>query len=651
MKFFIFNFTLIFLCLSCSKDDINDTTISDSTYNLYNYQNIANQRSIVPCSYSFENVLPNSTIEVSCLMNLEGKTIVLPQNVRLLYDGGDIINGTLIFEQGVIDGELLNNSLHIKGPTSISTPTFEFIPSRWNLIEGNISLSIAKKNKEILESTFLLTKSLGTKIFKINEMDAFFAVGNHNQTQNFYPSKEAINIPSDFILEMTDQTHLRVFPNNTKKNSLIAIRDASNVTIRGGNLHGDRDMHDYSGGGTHEWGHLIELHAATNIIINGLTMQNAAGDGMKIHDLNFTFQPNHKPSRDIIVTHCIFDSNRRNNLSITSGYNITIENSTFLNAGIDTPKSKGTAPKFAIDIEAHRERNDNDTIIYYERAHDITIQNNIEKNSASGGFVVYIGENVTIQENEIETSISWSYTTGTKIKDNRVIANPNRDRNSAIIGGRSSNIRTTFNNVISGNYIEGFKTGITLYGRKNSVYLNKIINCKQGLFLKKLSDSRLYANTIYNDTPSSLGIVGHYTTLDNVTIYNSTITVKSEPFKFVKINFSPEANLYTYTVKNNIFNSTNNAIISNVNGLSLIKNRINTTTTIYNGENLKIDQNIINSKKNKGLHLREINLDVSIIDNMIHIESGTSSECIAIDSTTSQKEVEITNNSCFENSI
>src|SRR5688572_505946 len=59
-----------------------------------------------PCDFSLENAEIGETIIIDCIMDLGGKTISLPSDVTLEYDGGDILNGTLNFNNGKIDGKL-----------------------------------------------------------------------------------------------------------------------------------------------------------------------------------------------------------------------------------------------------------------------------------------------------------------------------------------------------------------------------------------------------------------------------------------------------------------------------------------------------------------------------------------------------------------
>src|SRR5690606_17680351 len=133
----------------------------------------------------------------------------LPSDVTLEYDGGDILNGTLNFNNGKIDGKLLNQTLEIKGTANLLDAIFEFIPKRWDIVEGTIDSDRALKNTIGLESLMEFVKGLGATTFEMGAFDAYFEISKVTSTtsnQNFYPTVEAINVPSDFNLQMSDNT-------------------------------------------------------------------------------------------------------------------------------------------------------------------------------------------------------------------------------------------------------------------------------------------------------------------------------------------------------------------------------------------------------------------------------------------------------------
>ncbi|MDD7885834.1 right-handed parallel beta-helix repeat-containing protein [Flavivirga sp. 57AJ16] len=599
-----------------------------------------------PCDFTLEGLEANSTVVIDCILDLDGKTINLPNNVTIEYEGGDIINGTINFDGGIIDGNLLNSTLIIGGTKpQLKDPVFNFNPERWGIVQGETTSEIAQRNNNILEDLMNESKNMGVNTFKIDELDAYFEVGkvtSKTSNQNFYATVEAINVPSDFNLVMTENTHLRVFPNDAPKYCLLALRDVDNVTVTGGNLYGDRDEHDYSSGGTHEWGNVMQLHAATNSTISNVRMLNGSGDGMKISSLRFTFQENYAPSHDILVQNCTFDSNRRNNISVTDGFDITIENNLLLNAGVDTSKSTGTPPKFGIDVEAVRTSDGNGGYIHYERAEDIFIRNNTERGSAAGAITVHIGYKVIIEGNTTENSLSYTYTYGTKIINNTV----NGNGGTGIKGGK--NLETAdsiYDNEISGNTITGFNTGINVQNRDVLVYDNIINDFSTGISPINLKNSRIYNNTMVSSRDDSRGFFINRTTLDGVVIENNDITSKANAIKISTCNFEPEAANYSVTFDNNTFKSSAYSQIKDARGVIFKNNSFNHGVEIYDSQNIDFNGNNISTQSHDGIYLRDINQDIDLISNSIDVASNR--DCVRIDSTTSSSEVNDSNNDCL----
>ncbi|WP_299554781.1 right-handed parallel beta-helix repeat-containing protein [Seonamhaeicola sp.] len=603
----------------------------------------------LPCEFSLNDIEPNSTVVIDCVMDLGGATVNLPANVTILYEGGEIINGTLNFSEGsVIDGDLLNVALTITGSTpQLKDPAFNFVPERWEIVQGETTSEIALRNRDILESIMNEIKELGITEFIIDEIDAYFEVSkvtSGTSNQNFYPWVEAINVPSDFNLIMTDNTNLRVFPNSRDRYSLMSVYDAKNVTITGGNLIGDRDEHDYSSGGSHEWGHVMELKAAVNTTVSNVRMMYGAGDGVKISSLNFTYDVDYRPSNNVIVRDCTFDSNRRNNISITGGMNITIENNLLLNAGVDTQKSLGTNPRYGLDVESTRNSDGNGGYVYLERAENILIRNNTERGSARGGLTVHIGFNVTIDSNITENSIGYSYTEGTKIINNVITSTPSSYSTTGIDGGKSSS-KSTRNNEISGNTVTGFNVGINVKNTETQVFNNTILNNVVGIVPISLTNSDIYNNTIDSDVDSSKGMAINITELNNVTIEGNSITAVQNSIKINRCNTASESINNTVLIKNNEFYGPRYSQIIDSHGLVFENNKFNHGIELYDSNDITFNNNEITTPNHDGIYLRRVNTDISISNNAIDVASNKT--CIRIDSTTNSSEIADSNNNCF----
>ena len=656
----LFIFIVILSAVSCNKDELfvdttadttvidtptDSTTVGDGTVN----DNNPIVTTTIPCDFSLDTVLANDTVIINCILDLGGQTFNLPTGVSIIYEGGDLINGTLNFsDSSIISGELLNSSVTLGGSTpQLKDATFQFYPGRWEIVEGPTTSDIALRNRNILEDMFLRTKSMGATTFSIDKMDAYFEVSKVTSTtsnQNYYPSEEAINVPSDFNLVMSDNTYLRVQPNSKFKYSLLAVRNVANVTIRGGNLFGDRDQHDYSDTSTtQEWGYLIHLHAAVNTIVDGVKMYNATGDGLEIQSLNFTFQPDYLPSNNIVVKNCYFEANRRSNISITDGYNIIVENNEFVDAGIDTQYSKGTLPKSAFNVEADRSIDSNENYIYYQRASNIIVRNNVERGSIAGGFMATIGDDIVFENNVMENTITLSLTANSKIINNIFNASQKTKERYAITTN-DFNSSSVFNNEISGNVINGYNTGIIIYGTGVRVDNNNIKNCKIGISTKDVNNMVFSNNVIVSDNSESRGIAAHLSSLNNVTFINNTIEVKWDPFFIASVNQNIGEENYTFTIENNnTFQSSSRTTVQFANGLNFSKNNSN-AIRLYNATNMNIVDNVINSDNNNGIQIDAGCKDIVISSNAISVLSNF--ECIK-KTTNDGINIIISNNNCL----
>ncbi|MFC5045336.1 hypothetical protein ACFSTE_17505 [Aquimarina hainanensis] len=640
-------YSLILCCcfffLACSSDNevIEDPVVVPPP-------GVEEPISDAPCKFNLNGDLPvNGVMVIDCILDLDGKTIELPENFKFDFDGGIITNGTLKFNGGYIDGRLLNSKLKIEGSTKLKNPAYQFLPSRWEIVQGKTTQENALRNKKILEDNFEMAQALKAESFSIGAMDAYFYIAEEYVEGNYYPTLEAINVPSNFTLIMSNDTHIRTFPNSSSKYSLLAVHDAENITIKGGNLYGDRDEHNYAGGGTHEWGHVLALRSAVNVVIDGVRAVNGAGDGIDINSIGFTHTPEgYKPSNNIIIKNCILDSNRRNNLTVSDGRDIRIENNQFLNASINTAHSTGIAPGFGIDIEAERERGDDGELIYDEMARDIQIVNNIERGGRKGAFLVFIGYDILIEGNQTENSIGYSFGNGIKIRKNKITAvGSDKTEGTAILAGRTANSETIYNNDISENEIIGYNVGINVKNRDTKVYKNVITDFTTAIFPSQLENSEIYSNTLNSSRKDSRGIFVFMTSVNNITLRDNDITVTSNPIKFASVNLEPEAQNWKVTVTKNTTRSPVHNLITMSHNIDVIDNHFFQSFEIYDSKSIELSKNRIDTNRD-GIHLKNTNLSIGIKDN--HINIDPTKECIIVQSTTNDGEVLISNNTCVQ---
>ncbi|MDG1572728.1 NosD domain-containing protein [Robiginitalea sp. M366] len=603
-----------------------------------------------PCDFGLDTLQANGTLALECSLDLGGQTVTLPAGVTLEYAGGQIINGTLVFNGGYIDGKLMNKDLTLEGSVSLTSDTFQLFPERWELVQGQTTSEIAQRNNDVLEGLMFYTKELGARTFVIDEFDAYFEISKVTSTttnQNFYNTIESINVPGNFNLEMSERTFLRVFPNDRENGgTLLAAREVSNVVIRGGNLVGDRDEHDYSKSNPGEGGnHLFWAHGASNVLVEGVNMSMGSAGALVINSINFTFQDNYIPSNGITVRNCVFKDNRRMSTAITDGFNLVIEDNTYIDTGLDRQNSDGGVVGYAINVEAVRARDASGNFIYYERAYDILIRNNFERGSRIGAITVSVGENVTIENNDLENKITYSLTSGTKILNNRLVASTESAKTPAILA--AGNGETVFNNQISGNYIEGYGIGIAAYHGELIISNNTLVNNGNGIQLKELNNTDIYNNSISSSQSASRGISFQISHGNDVRIFNNDFNVIANHLYFVQVNQEIDFINNLIQIYDNRLNSSATSIFSVTNGIIFERNSSFGRVQISNSSSVRLIENIIDSANSHGVNLTGINRNIELNSNTIEYPANTNFQCIYIDNATSPTEVLLDNNECI----
>ncbi|WP_157757593.1 right-handed parallel beta-helix repeat-containing protein [Pseudalgibacter alginicilyticus] len=577
-----------------------------------------------PCDFDLANAEINSTIVINCVMDLEGKTINIPDNVTIVYEGGSIVNGTLNFSsESIISGDLLNSSLTLGGAKPLlKDPTFNFNPKRWGIVEGVVSDAVALRNRDILEGSFELVKSLGVSTFIIDAMDAYFKVDDENFKG--YAYTYAINPPSNFTLKMSENTHLRTQPTNFSNYALISVRDVENVVIDGGNLYGERDEHDYSSGGSHEFGMCLTVSGSKDVTIKNMTITDALGDGIIIDNIGHTYDSFYTYTDNLLIQNNKIIRSRRNGISIVEGKNIVIDGNELVDTGITTSKSSGAAPMWAIDIEPVWENG-----IKYQIVEYVTIKNNIERGSEKGGFINARGWYITYENNTMENTIAIGETVGSIVRNN-IFKNPGKNSNVAIAAGMNDPLgygnERNYDNEVYGNTITGFPKGIELQDPGIDLHHNTMIDCGRGIDLLNTRDSKVRDNTITSTVTGSDGIGNHVTSyINNVDIFNNTINVQRVPIRFYEVNRSAANIGYNISIRDNDLTSTgnHNSNFAKIRGFDF-KNNICHNSGIYLIE--ASSANVLNNTfGNKQIKVSQNCMDITIKDNIGCVTDDTTS--------------------------
>ncbi len=560
------------------------------------------------CILDLSTVKEGETITINCLLDLEGKTIMLPKNVTLSYDGGEITNGTLNFSNtGQIDGRLLNSSLKIDGDTKLINDNFLFLANKWRIIEGKTIQSIAFNNHLTIQKVIDLVKSMGAKTFSIDKLDAYFETSNGKEANT-----AAIHLPSDFHLKMSKNTRLRVFPvDEIYSSRLIRIEANSNIKVSGGFLIGDRVDHGPTKGGNV----LFVVKGGQDIVIDNVNMSFGSSTGLTVNSVLFPGDNRYVPSKNILINNCVFDSNRANNLSITDGLDVRVENCKLYRAGNEVKgkfgPSLGIAPRIGIVIEP----------VQGQVVDRVTIKNNTIEESQTNSILAAGGFNIVITGNSADASVGW--TTATNVK---IIDNPNL--NGGIIGGLDLPfaLSVSSNNIISGNTVKNANTGVFLTNDDIKMFNNQLIDCRIGIMIRNLKDSEIYDNIITSDKEASFGINGQISA--NKVIIRDNIVKLSDgrSMNMVGINKEEEFIDHKLTIKGNTFECAKSGIITFSNGFEITKNDFSLAGFgLTNSKNILINDNKIISKSDNAFSINktESSKNITVTDNTFQNTSST----------------------------
>lgn len=171
--------------------------------------------------------------------------------------------------------------------------------------------------------------------------------------------KHRLMLKSNMTLKLAPGAILRAIPNAAERYFVLSIKNATNVTVTGGTLDGDRKTHK---GTTGEWGMGLYIGPRSmNIRVNNVQSNNMWGDGFYVQG-----------ARGVSLCRVSADANRRQGLSIVEVHNMIVENSVFKN-------THGTRPSAGIDLEP-----DNST----NRITDVHIRNSKFIDNEGGGVLV-----------------------------------------------------------------------------------------------------------------------------------------------------------------------------------------------------------------------------------------------------------------------
>ncbi|MBR5800853.1 MAG: InlB B-repeat-containing protein [Lachnospiraceae bacterium] len=153
-----------------------------------------------------------------------------------------------------------------------------------------------------------------------------------------------ICLKSNVNLVMDNKAILKAMGSSYASYCVISAKYASNITITGGQIAGERSRHKGSGG---EAGHGIALFAASNVTISNMSISANWGDGIYLGTQKVRQPDDSQKSvgcKNIDIINCEIFENRRSNISIVDADDVLVDNCLIYAA-------HGTAPQCGINIE------------------------------------------------------------------------------------------------------------------------------------------------------------------------------------------------------------------------------------------------------------------------------------------------------------
>lgn len=146
-----------------------------------------------------------------------------------------------------------------------------------------------------------------------------------------------VSLKSNMTLVLQKGATLKIKPTDKDNYCGIRLTNIENVHIYGGGkILGERDAHT---GSTGQFGFGIAVIGSDNVLIESVEASKCWGDGFYIG-----VGTDYLPSRNVTLSNCLADSNRRQGCSVTGGVNIQFKGGYFQN-------TNGQLPATGIDIE------------------------------------------------------------------------------------------------------------------------------------------------------------------------------------------------------------------------------------------------------------------------------------------------------------
>ena len=508
-----------------------------------------------PCR---DGLLTDSTADASatidCTLDLAGASVQLSTVTSVLFGGGSIINGTLnTTSPTVISASLLRRGLNLVGPFSLpgGQTALRLCPENWGLVQGSVTLEQAQSNRDGMSAAFAAPASVGALRLDVDDLDVTCDVASPGSQKRLL-FQHSIMIYDAFHLAMTDDVHIRVFPNDKNAYDLILVFQTDGTIITGGNLHGDRYEHDYVNGddGPNDLGYGIEAVGTHNFLIEGVTVNNMTGDAFIVTHLRWRWPngtENYTPygatgiiptyARNVTVRNNVFDENRRNGFALTDVIDAVLEGNVVRLSGQggeynptnDGYNWRGVIPRAGLDLEPITYLDDDGNMGSEALVQHVVIRNNTFVNNYRD-IVFLKAQYVEVYDNRFGSSLGNLASAHVSIHDNTMVCNTGEYALTTSYGisanafvretGDFAGTHVAHNWTVHDNYLSGFDMPLRVSAKDTVVYNNVVEDFETALMFSNGLNYVIRNNSFSSARDNARGVYSFVlgTAVDNVTI-------------------------------------------------------------------------------------------------------------------------------------
>jgi parallel beta-helix repeat protein len=295
-----------------------------------------------------------------------------------------------------------NNALSLKADKSVVDGlTTQLAESTTDLEQREINVKKWAKGDGVTDDTQSFIDAIAyaqsKNIFKLRVPDGTYIIDPVGTDSG---DGGRIRIPSNFEIVFSPNAILKSKVVSSGYYAVLAVKNVSNVTIRGGTIIGDRSTTNKASGNN---GFGIHIISSTNVKVYDTSVKDCWGDGIKIGTLGTDITPN----QDIVVAYCTADNNRRNGIAVTCAKNVLIHRCISKN-------TNGTLPESGIDIEASASN---------QPVENVTVSNCTITDNNGFGIDVIDCDYTVVKHNYVKNNISGQLRTQYHAFDSTFIGN------------------------------------------------------------------------------------------------------------------------------------------------------------------------------------------------------------------------------------